>query len=282
MKRKARFKRKHYRIRRKKSFLQNRFFWTLLFGLLIGSGFLYFFFLSPVFQVKRIEISGNEKVSSDDIRELIEKEITTNLFFKNVRNIFLADLDKTNKILTSQFILIANVNSSKEIPDKMIFEIEEKQAALLFLYNGKYFLLDKEGTVFEKVDNCSKSDISEGQVEQDHRCYQLEEVFQFEKLDMNNEPLLGQEVVTKETLADILKIKSKLESLDIKVSKGILKNERRFDIATREGWDIYFNLKEDLDWQLTKIALMLEKEISPEKRGELQYIDLRFDKAYYK
>ncbi len=282
MRRKAKFKRKHYRIKRKKSFLQNRFFWTLLFGLLIGSSFLYFFFLSSVFQIKKIEISGNEKVPLNDIRELIEKEITTNLLFKNVRNIFLADLGKTNKILTNHFIFIANVDSLKEIPDKIIFKIEERQAVLLFLCNEKYFLLDKEGIVFEKVNNCSESNINERRVEQDQQCYQLEEAFQFEKLDVSDEPLLGQNVITKETLADILKIKSKLESLNIKVLKGILKNERRLDIVTGEGWDIYFNLKEDLDWQLTKIALMLEKEISPEKRGELQYIDLRFDKAYYK
>jgi len=54
------------------------------------------------------------------------------------------------------------------------------------------------------------------------------------------------------------------------------------DVKTAEGWEIYFNLEENLSWQLTQLYLLLERKISPEERRTLQYIDLRFNKIYYK
>ena len=53
--------------------------------------------------------------------------------------------------------------------------------------------------------------------------------------------------------------------------------------VTKEGWRILLDLKENMEWQQTKLQLVLEQKIPLEKRGELQYIDLRFgDQAYIK
>jgi hypothetical protein len=59
------------------------------------------------------------------------------------------------------------------------------------------------------------------------------------------------------------------------VEISIISNER-LNIKTFEGWLIYFNPKEDLDWQTQKLDLVLEKQIPLEKREELEYIELRF------
>jgi len=61
-----------------------------------------------------------------------------------------------------------------------------------------------------------------------------------------------------------------------------LKEDKRLDIKTAEGWEIYFDLSSDVNFALTKLGLLLEKEIPLEKRGDLSYIDLRFSKVYYK
>ena len=50
-----------------------------------------------------------------------------------------------------------------------------------------------------------------------------------------------------------------------------------------EGWEIYFTQEEDRSWQETKLREVLEKQIPPEKRSRLQYIDVRFgNQAYVK
>ena len=59
-------------------------------------------------------------------------------------------------------------------------------------------------------------------------------------------------------------------------------SDRRFNAKTAEGWEVYFTPKEDLNWQITELKAVLENEISPERRGNLEYIDLRFEKIYIK
>jgi hypothetical protein len=88
---------------------------------------------------------------------------------------------------------------------------------------------------------------------------------------------LGERAVTKEKISKILEIKSKLEDiLKIQIKKADLISEKRLNVKTFEGWDIYFNLKKDLDWQLTKLKAVLDEKIPEEKRKDLEYVDLRF------
>ena len=62
----------------------------------------------------------------------------------------------------------------------------------------------------------------------------------------------------------------------------MLVSNSRFNAKTQEGWEIYFNPKENLDWQLTELALVLKQKIPPDERKNLEYIDLRFNKVYIK
>ena len=75
------------------------------------------------------------------------------------------------------------------------------------------------------------------------------------------------------------------DNFQINLSDALISTPIRLDIKTGEGWQIYFNTDTDSDItsQLTKLDLLLQKEISAESRQSLQYIDLRFkDRAYYK
>ena len=63
---------------------------------------------------------------------------------------------------------------------------------------------------------------------------------------------------------------------------AVIVSEERLNVKTSEGWEIYFNTADDLDWQVQELALVLEKQITPEKRRNLEYIDLRFSRVYYK
>jgi len=60
------------------------------------------------------------------------------------------------------------------------------------------------------------------------------------------------------------------------VQELLIVSEARFEAKTLEGFQIYFNFQEDLDWQLTKLKAVLEEEISQERRKNLEYIDVRF------
>ena len=56
----------------------------------------------------------------------------------------------------------------------------------------------------------------------------------------------------------------------------------RLNIETSENWEIYFNLDSETDLQIAKMNLLLKDEIPVSVRKTLQYINLRFNRAYYK
>jgi len=54
--------------------------------------------------------------------------------------------------------------------------------------------------------------------------------------------------------------------LKIEIKDFIIVSEKRLNIETKEGWDIYFSLEKDIKLQITKLRVLLEKEILIEKR----------------
>jgi len=96
---------------------------------------------------------------------------------------------------------------------------------------------------------------------------------------------LGQAVTDKELLASILSIRPELEKIKIDIKKITipLDEDFRVDAETSEGWQIYFSTRDDLKSQVNSLDVFLSQKISPEKRSQLQYIDVRIpNRAYYK
>jgi len=57
----------------------------------------------------------------------------------------------------------------------------------------------------------------------------------------------------------------------------------KITVRMKEGWEAYFQRDtQDIPLELLKLNLILKKELPPEKRKNLQYIELRFSKSYYK
>jgi len=250
--------RKPHRYKRKKSILKNRFFWLGILGFAVFCGIFYFVFLSPSFQIKEIQISGNLKVSTTDIQNIILEQIEKKVLNFRTKSIFLIDCNKINKIILEKFPGIFNINSRKELPQKVIFEIEERKPLALFFQGESYFLLDKEGKIFETASDTAQASLK------------------IENQNPKEGLKLGDKVIEKEDLSEILTINSRLPDLQISVRKYILVSAEKMEVLTDKGWKIYLNLQGDIDWQMTKLKAVLEEKIPDARRGDLEYIELRF------
>jgi len=260
----ARKYRKPYRIKRKKSIFLNRFFGLGILFLIILGLIFYFFIFHSTFQIKEIKISGTEKVAVEEIRNLIEKEIEQKILFFPTKSIFLVNSNKIKEGIFSKFPQISEINLKREYPNILIAEIEERKPAAIFNQNGEYFFIDKEGIIFEETPQF------------------LENYLKIKNFLLKEKIKLGDKAIEKKTISQILDIEKKLKEIDIKVKEFIIVSEERLNAKTSEGWEIYFNPKEDLNWQITELSLVLEKQIPPKKRKNLEYIDLRFSKIFYK
>lgn len=232
-----------YRSRRYKKSYNIKFLWLgILFLVALGALF-YAVFLSSFFQIKEIRISGNEKVLTEEIAG-----------FFGSGNILFFDADETSRIILEKFQKIANLNIKKELPDILIVQIEERKPVAVFFKDENYFFIDQEGVIFEKISELPK----------DALIIKGDEKF-----------------VQKERIEKILKINSNLkDDLGVPLEEILIISETKLNAKTLEGWEIYFNLEGDLDWQLEELAVVLKEKIPSEERGNLEYIDLRFDKIY--
>ena len=273
---------KPHRYKGKKSIFHYRFFWLgVLIPIIIGVIF-YFLFLSETFQVKKIIVTGEEKVSTEDIMLLVGERLENKiLFFFQTRSIFSVNLDEIKKDILNDLLQLAEVEIDRKFPDALNVMVVERFAAAIWCQTRQNFLeenlggqeeqcflIDNEGIIFERI-------------EEDKT-----ELLKIKNLTLNEELKLGERAVGKEKMDQIMKINSSLTNLNLKIVEAALVTEKRLDLKTEKGLEIYFNLERDLDWQIVRLKLVLEeileKKILPESGKNFQYIDLRFEKVYCK
>ena len=254
--------RKPYRIKKKKSIFRTRFFWLFVLTLIFLGGIFYLIFLSPFFQIREIKISGaasfNEKVSNEEIQAIIEKKINQRILFFPIKNIFLANLNQMQEEILKEFPQIAQVNLKRKFFHVLEIKIEERKPIAIFYFEEVYFFIDKEGVIFEEI---SKNEFT---------------FFKIKNLILKEKPKLGESVIEKESVSKILKIASESENLKVSPKEFVIVSDDKIDVKTQEDWEIYFDPQKDLDWQFAKLKVDLENVIPPEKRKDLEYIDLRF------
>jgi len=257
---------KSYRIKKKKSILwifKSKIFLLFLLFLIISGTIFYFVVFSSFFQIKEIKISGNKKVSVEEIRNNIAEQVDKRIIFFNTKSIFLADLKEINEILLEKFPRIEKIDLNREFPDSLLAQIEERKPVAIFSEIEDYFFVDKEGIIFEKVFVIDS------------------QILKIKKSALVIDLELGKEIIGKEQLDQILKINSKLkDDLKIPVEEILSISKKKINAKTSEGWEIYFNPERDLEWQLAELSILLKERIPLEKRKNIEYIDLRFDKIF--
>lgn len=258
--RKKHIKNKIHKITPKKSISKRPIFWffSLFLVLVIIAAYFYLFFSG--FQIKNIIISGNKKVLSKDIENLVTVEINK----KFTKSIFLTNPPELQKVILNAFPIIESVIIEKQLPQNINLKIEERKPVAV--YCSPCFLIDKNGVIFEETQDTSQN------------------MLVLKQSINNTEPFLGESVIEKNIMNVILKIEKNLkENFQINIKEAFLSNPLRLDIITSENWKIFFNLEADTDLQIIKLSTLLKDEVTQTKREGLQYIDLRFkDKAYFK
>ena len=250
--------RKPYRVKRKKSIFKSRFFWLgILFFILAGVIF-YFLFFSSFFQIKQIIVTGEEKVSKEDIKAVIESNLEKKFLFFLTKSIFLVDLGQMRRDILNNFPQIAEVEIYRGFPDTLdILLVERFGLATWCQQEDHCFSLDIKGIIFEETETKEN----------------LPKIIDGE----NKTYILGEKVIEKDYLDKILRIQKFFQE-ELKLGiKEFIAFSQRLNLRMAEGFEIYFDPREDINWQLTKLNLVLKEKIPFERRKDLEYIELRFD-----
>jgi hypothetical protein len=249
-----------YKHRSKKN--KNLFF--ILFICLL-SGIVYILFFSSVFKIKEVVISGNEKVSVE--------EIQNNLIYKNI--ILITSRGVKNQLF-QKIPAILDLKIRKNILKRRLeISIQEREDVGIVCGRnptfakasvGTCFYFDKDGIVFMEAPNSSGSLVT---IIQDYS---------------NRNYELGNQISEKNFIDIILEINEILFSeIGLKILSFNIDSYpiEELKAVTNEGWYILFNLERDTKNQLLILKVGLNEKIK--NRADLQYVDLRIEnRIYYK
>ncbi len=236
---------------------------VFLIFIFIGIG-VYFFIFSQYFQIKHIVIAGQERVAEQDIKNIVEEGLERKILFFPSKSILLFDCERIRKNILDAFPQAAEVEISRKLPDAINVVITERQRRAVWCWEGQCYFLDNNGIIFEQVFDSAP------------------DALKIKSPPLFGEPKTGQMVVGKETLSKAFEIEAELRSLEIPIEIIDIVSEQRANAKSKEGWEIYFNIRGDKDiaWQATELKVVLKEKIPLECRRDLKYIDLRFDKIF--
>ncbi|MFA5355181.1 MAG: FtsQ-type POTRA domain-containing protein [Candidatus Paceibacterota bacterium] len=263
--------RKPHRYKKRESVLKSKFFLFSLAGFIVLIGFIYLLCLSPFLQVEEIiveresveEAPGIFAVSPEimaDVKVLAENVLSKKFLFWDTKSMFFFDSGSLEKGIAEKYPELESVKVRKKWPDKIKIELARKEGVALLSTEEGFLLLDSLGEIFDTYLPGGDLPVL---VKPD---YFLES---------------KEAVVSEDDLEKILYIEKSLGSLGIEVDNFLLFSEDKLIIKTAEGWEIYFTLQKDSDWQIAKLNAVLEEVVTAERRGDLEYIEVRFSNRVF-
>ena len=110
----------------------------VLIGILIGT--LIYILLSPLFNIKDVTVTGNNKLSGEEIISLSEIRTEENIF-KTSKNAI------KNKIKTNPYV--ENVKIRRKLPDKVEIIVVERVATYMLPFANSYVYINNQGYMLE-------------------------------------------------------------------------------------------------------------------------------------
>lgn len=241
-----------YRIRKhnkpKKRLIFKKSFWIFVLFVFALSGFCYFFFFSGYLEIKDIEISGNQKIPLESIKNIAEGEVKSKIIGIIPKNVFLADIKKIDNDILKSFPEAFKAEVKRKLFNSLSIIITERTPVASLCDNQNCFKIDIEGVAFEN----GKEAI----------------VLKTEKTVS-----IGDRAIAKKDLSNILDIYNSIKSDVLEI---LISDKGKIIARQKEGWEIYFKLDDSVNEQAENLKLVLEQKIPPENRKNLEYIDLRF------
>ena len=232
-------KKKNKRRKRIKSILK---IFTLL-AIIIGG--TVFAMVSPVFNVKEIQVVGNEVVSSETVVSLSELKTGENIFR------FLSS-DAINKIKTNAYI--ENVKIHRNIPNVIQIEVIERKHEFSMDFLGKYAYINKQGYILEINEDSKQKIIIQGMKTKEE---QVTVGNRLEEYDL-------------ERLEDVMKIiqAAKEYNIDNKISSIDISNKNEYNIYLGEDQKrAYLGDNTNLGNKMLYVNSIMEQEKG--KAGEI-------------
>jgi cell division protein FtsQ len=222
----------------------------LIFTLLVS---IYLFLHSSIFNVDRIEVQGNDKVSREEAIAL--SGLATGI------NIFEMDGDLSSKAIETH-PMVKKVDIVRQLPRTLVINIIERQIWAVIPYKGVFLCIDDTGVCFDKLNNIP--------------------IHNYPIITLDQMPeYVGLGQVVNNQATDMVRSvwQSISDSEHQRISEFHYLNEvNALKIYTVNGTEIRFGNLERLEEKAKTLTQVIQIETNFKKQGKdvLEYIDMRF------
>ncbi|MEK7104364.1 MAG: hypothetical protein AAB842_03125 [Patescibacteria group bacterium] len=252
---------------KRRKFIQSRVFFDIALAVILFLLLAYLLFFSKVFKIQDIQIISFTEMPKESIFQMVEKEMQAKvLLFIQKDSFFLVNSKELERKISSEFPLISKVEVKKGLQGNLFIEAKPRIAQTIWCFNNaeNCFVADQQRILFSQMTSETPKDN-----------------LIFVNSENQLKPIFS-EACSESLIERINETNKVLNSFGLFNSSFTEKANGFLHVKTTDGWEIFFSPKQDLASDMLKLRLLLEKEITPEKRKTLEYIDLRFSKAYYK
>ena len=135
---KKKISKKQAQILKKKKKIKRIVKWTTLFLIILGG--IIFALVSPIFNIKDIEVYNNQQISIETIISLSQLKIDQNIFKFSVNKV-------KNEIKTNPYI--ENVQIKRKIPNKIEITVEEREKKYNEQFLNGFAYINNQGYILE-------------------------------------------------------------------------------------------------------------------------------------
>ncbi len=188
---------------------------------------------SDLFDVKKIDVIGNKRVTKSNIMKELNVNLNENIFAYNFK-------DMKNKLIKNPYI--ENVEIKRKLPNKIIISLKEKEIFAVLKDEDNYCYIDKKGNLLEELrgSNESKKDLI---VDVD---YSVDD----------NKSIKFKNYKTKENVFKTLNY-LKEEGIYRKINYVNLKKESNIEMLTRSNIKILLSNDDNLDYNISRVSKIL-------------------------
>ena len=213
---------------------------------------IYLFLHSSIFNISKVYVSGNKKVTSDEITALAGITPGENLF-KIDRDLIERSVKIHPMVKSAQLI--------RHLPHAVEIKIQERTSWAVIPYEDLFLLIDDEGHCLDKLNKLPDGNMP---------------IITMDKLPerVNLGQAVNQDAITM--------IKTVWKSFDAQdrenISQFHYNNQKSLLIYTLEGTEIRYGTLERVDEKAANFteALKIEASLQKEGKEQLDYVDLRF------
>lgn len=254
------------RRKKKRTIIKSRPFQIFLVTLVFIALSFYCLVLADFVQIKKIEINA-ECVSPALIKDAVETNLGQTVFgFWNSRSIFFTKEREIESVVRELDATIKNVECRKVYFSGLQIDVQIRQPVALYCVRAKEtcLLMDEEGFLFQGKE--------------------LSEIPTITIIDLTQETIAPKDQVLGVSLIRIIETinKTLVNDMGLAVKEYVLLSPERLDLISQEGWRIYFNLTKDIEVELAKLKFLFDKEITEASLKDIDYIDLRYERVFYK